>query len=157
MFYIYQQKNLLRSLGALFKDKACLLMILCSILMAIGRTIDGLVVQDVPPVLYAFSVYTGISLFLLIYLLLTKKTGEMLSLLRSRPKTAVAAGAVNAYAYVLLLFAFTKIDVSVAEPISMLGMIATVILARLIFKERIRRRLVAVIVMIAGAWLLLYA
>jgi transporter family protein len=152
-----QERNLLRSLGMLFKDRACLLMILCSILMAIGRTIDGFVVQDVPPMLYAFCVYTGISLFLLIYLLLTQKTGEMLSLLRSRTKVAVAAGAVNAYSYVLLLFAFTKIDVSVAEPISMLGMIATVILARLIFKEKIGRRLVAVVVMIAGAWLLLYA
>jgi transporter family protein len=152
-----RQRNILRSLGALLKDRACLLMILCSILMAIGRTIDGFVVQDVPPMLYAFCLYTGISLFLLIYLLLTKKTGEMLSLLRSRSKVAVAAGAVNAYAYVLLLFAFTKIDVSVAEPVSMLGMIVTVILARLIFKEKIGRRLVAVTVMIAGAWLLLYA
>jgi len=47
--------------------------------------------------------------------------------------------------------------VSVAEPISMLGMIVTVILARLILKERVGRRLVAVIVMIAGAWFLLYA
>jgi transporter family protein len=152
-----QEKNLLRSLGALVKDRACRLMILCSMLMAIGRTIDGFVVQDVPPMLYAFCVYAGISLFLFIYLLLTKKTGEMLSLLRSRPKVAVAAGAVNAYSYVLLLFAFTKIDVSVAEPASMLGMIATVILAWLVFKEKIGRRLVAVVVMIAGAWLLLYA
>jgi transporter family protein len=152
-----QERNPLRSLGMLFKDRACLLMIVCSILMAVGRTIDGFVVQDVPPTLYAFCLYTGISLFLLIYLLLTKKAGEMLALLKSRPKVAIAAGAVNAYAYVLLLFAFTKIDVSVAEPASVLGMIATVILARLIFKERIRRRLVAVGVMIAGAWLLLYA
>jgi transporter family protein len=56
-----------------------------------------------------------------------------------------------------MLFAFTKIDVSVAEPASMLGMIATVILARLVFREKIGRRLVAVIVMIAGAWLLLCA
>jgi transporter family protein len=152
-----RQRNLLRSLMALFKDRACLLMILCSILMAIGRTIDGFVVQDVPPMLYAFCIYTGISLFMLIYLLITKKAGETLSLLRNRPKIAVAAGAVNAYAYVLLLFAFTKIDVSVAEPVSMLGMIATVILARLILKEKIGRRLTAVVVMIAGAWLLLYA
>jgi transporter family protein len=151
-----QEKNLLRSLGALFKDRACLLMILCSMLMAVGRTIDGFVVQDVSPMLYAFCVYAGISLFLFIYLLLTKKTGEMLSLLRNRAKVAIAAGAVNAYSYVLLLFAFTKIDVSVAEPASMLGMIATVILAWLIFKEKIGRRLVAVVVMIAGAWLLLY-
>jgi transporter family protein len=148
--------NLLRSLGALFRDRACLLMIVCSFLMAIGRTIDGFVVQDIPPMLYAFCVYTGISLYLLVYLLLTRRTGEMLSLLRNRPGIAVAAGAVNAYAYVLLLFAFTQIDVSVAEPASMLGMIATVILARLIFKEKIGRRLAAVIIMIAGAWLLLY-
>ena len=149
-------RNLLRSLGALFRDRACRLMILCSLLMAIGRTIDGFVVQDVPPMLYAFFVYSGISLFLLIYLLLTKRTGEMLSLLRNRPGIAAAAGAVNAYAYVLLLYAFTQIDVSAAEPASMLSMIATVILARLIFKEEIGRRLAAVIIMIAGAWLLLY-
>jgi transporter family protein len=149
-------RNLLRSLGALFRDRACLLMILCSFLMAIGRTIDGFVVQDVPPMLYAFCVYASISLYLLVYLSLTKKTGEMLSLLRNRPGIAVAAGAVNAYAYVLLLFAFTQIDVSAAEPASMLSMIATVILARVVFKEEIGRRLAAVIIMIAGAWLLLY-
>jgi len=71
-----------------------------------------------------------------------------------RLKLGAAAGAVDCYSYLLLMFAITRIEVSVAEPASMLGMIVTVILAHFIFGEKIRKRLLGVVIMIAGAWLL---
>jgi transporter family protein len=155
--FLHRQRNIFSSLKALFRDRACLLMMLCSLLMAVGRTIDGFVVQDVHPIVYAFSIYVGISLCLLLYLLATRKLGDTIALLRSRTRVAATAGAINAYSYLLLLVAFTRIDVSIAEPASMLGMIVTVILAHVILKESVRSRLVAVITMIAGTWLLLYS
>ena len=44
--------------------------------------------------------------------------------------------------------------VSIAEPASMLGLIVTVVLAYFILKERVRNRLIGVVIMIAGTWLL---
>lgn len=152
--FLNKQQNIFLSLKSLFKDKAPLLMIISSLLIAIGRTIDGFVVQDVSPIIYAFSVYVGISIFTLIYIIFTRKLKNTLLLLREKPKIAFMAGAVNAFSYLFLLFAFTKIDVSIAEPASMLGMIVTVILAHFAFKEKIGNRLVAVLIMFLGSLLL---
>jgi transporter family protein len=52
------------------------------------------------------------------------------------------------------LVAFTVIQVSVAEPTSMISMIITVILAKYVFGEQIRSRLVGAVIMLVGAWLL---
>ncbi len=152
--FLNKRQNIFLSLKSLFKDKAPLLMIVASLLIAIGRTIDGFVVQEVSPIIYALYIYTGISLFTLIYILFTRKLKNTISLLKEKPKIAVTAGAVNAFSYLFLLVAFTQIDVSIAEPASMLGMIVTVILANVVFKEKIKDRLVAVLIMLVGAWLL---
>jgi transporter family protein len=45
-------------------------------------------------------------------------------------------------------------EVSLAEPLSMLGTLISVILARFMFGEAIRDRLVGAMVMIGGAWLM---
>jgi transporter family protein len=152
--YLNRQKNPFKSLKMLFLDKASQLMILCSFLMAFGRTIDGYAVQNVSPVFYSFSLYFGISVFLLIYILFLKRWKPTLILLKQKPFPSVVSGAINAYSYLLLVFAFTKIDVSIAEPASMLSMIITVILAYFIFGEKIKDRIIAVVIMIVGAWLL---
>lgn len=152
--YLNRQKNPLISLKMLFRDKASQFMILCSLLMAFGRTIDGFAVQSTSPVFYSFSLYFGISLFLFIYITLRKKWKLTLDLIKLKPVPSTIAGAINAYSYLFLVFAFTRIDVSIAEPASMLSMIITVILAHYIFKESIKDRIIAVVIMIAGAWLL---
>ncbi len=152
--YLNKQKNPVKSLKALFTDKACQLMILCSFLMAFGRTIDGYAVQRVSPVFYSFALYFTISVFLLFYILLKKRWSFTLELLKTKPVASSVAAFINAYSYLLLVIAFTKIDVSVAEPASMLSMIVTVILAHFIFGEKVRDRIVGVIIMIIGAWLL---
>ena len=77
-----------------------------------------------------------------------------LQLLKSKPVPSSIAAFINAYSYLFLLIAFTKIDVSIAEPASMLSMVVTVILAHFIFREKIRNRIIGVVIMIAGAWML---
>lgn len=152
--YLNKQKNPIKSLKALFSDKACQLMILCSFLMAFGRTIDGYAVQSVSPVFYSFALYFMISVFLLIYILIRGRWVFTIKLLKEKPVPSSIAAFINAYSYLFLVIAFTKIDVSIAEPASMLSMIVTVILAHFIFGEKIRDRLVGVVIMILGAWLL---
>ncbi len=153
--FLNRQKNPFKSIKALFNDKACQIMILCSFLMAFGRTIDGFAVKNVSPLLYSFCLYTGISMFLFLYILFRKRWKTTVSIFRSRPIHSSVAAFINAYSYLFLVIAFTKIDVSIAEPASMLSMIVTVILAHYIFNEKIRDRLIGVIIMIAGAWLLI--
>lgn len=152
--FLNKQRNILLSFKSLFKDRACVLMILCSLFMAIGRVIDAFVIQTISPLAYAFSIYVGISLFLFIYLIYIKRVKESVRLLKTKPKISITAGAVNAYSYLLLLIALTAIEVSIAEPFSMLGMIVTVVLAYFIFKESIKNRLIGVFIMIFGAFLL---
>jgi transporter family protein len=60
----------------------------------------------------------------------------------------------NIYAYLLLLFALRGMEVSLAEPLSMLGTILSVVLARYVYGEVIRDRLVGACVMVGGAWLM---
>jgi transporter family protein len=152
--FLNRQTNPVKSLKALFSDRACQLMILCSFLMAFGRTIDGYAVQTVSPIFYSFALYFMISLFLLSYILLKRRWKFTVELLKSKPVPSSVAAFINAYSYLLLVIAFTRIDVSIAEPASMLSMIVTVILAHFIFREKIKDRIVGVIIMIMGAWLL---
>ena len=140
--------------ASLFKERGAVLMILCSIFMAVGRTMDGALVHDVHPLWYAFILYAIISGFLLLLTLASKQAGNAVAILRNKPLYAAAAGGVNAYSYVLLLVAFKSLEVSVVEPATMLGTIVTVILARIVFKERIFSRLPGIAMMLVGAILL---
>lgn len=152
--FLNKQKDFFQSLKSLFTHRACLLMLAASALIAVGRTIDGFVVQSVDPLLYSFSIYFGISAFLFLYQIPLKSLGKTIDLLKTKTKIALASGAVNAYSYLLLLFAFQAIEVSVAEPASMLSSIAAVFLAAAVFREKIRERLIGVAIMVVGAWLL---
>ncbi len=44
---------------------------------------------------------------------------------------------------------------SVAEPASMLSLLVTLVLAGVVFRERIAGRILPTVLMIAGAWMLL--
>ncbi|MFW6324828.1 MAG: EamA family transporter, partial [Desulfovibrionales bacterium] len=81
----------------------------------------------------------------------------LFALVQARPGLSLLSGAINGFSYLFLLVALQHIEVSVAEPASMLGMVVTVLLSGWIFKEKILDRLVGVLVMIAGTWLLFLA
>ena len=149
-----RQSNFLLSIKAVFRDTACRMMIACSLLVAVARVIDGFIIREVSPLFYAFIVSVALTGYLLIFIFATGKAGLIIKLFKKKPGLSLVNGAVNAYSYLLLLLAFTEIDVSVAEPASMLSMIVTVTLAKFIFKEKIRDRMIGVAFMIAGAWFL---
>ncbi len=148
------ERGIISSLKTLVYQKASLFMILASLFTAMGRTIDGGTVSGVDPMIYAFWINFGISIFLGTYMIITKKVYETVSLFKRKSQIATLSGFINSYSYLLLLFAFTKIDVSVAVPFSMLGTLVTVILARFIFGEEIRHRFFAALIMICGVWFL---
>ncbi|HNY11513.1 MAG TPA: EamA family transporter [Candidatus Wallbacteria bacterium] len=152
--FLSRQRGILSSLKAIFKNHACVLMIICSFFMAIGRTIDGFVLKTTGPLVYGFSIYLFMTVFLFFYILYKGKFYKAVDLFKKRRAITLKAGAVNAYTYLFLLYAIARIDVSVAEPASMLSMIVTVFLSKLILNEDISGRLTGVLIMIAGAWAL---
>lgn len=141
-------------LKSLLSDRGAMLMILCSALMAVGRTLDGAVISKINPLWYAFVLYGLISGFLLLLTLATRQLGSAKEIFRAKTVSALSAGAVNAYSYVLLLVAFQSFEVSVVEPSTMLGAVVTVILARMVFGEKILSRLPGIAIMIGSTFLL---
>lgn len=152
--FLHRRQSILHSLQALATDRACQFMIISSLLVALGRTLDSFMMRSVHPLVYTITLCLFTDLFLFVWLALTGKLGAACEMFRSKLRVGALAGAVDCYSYLLLLIAITRIEVSVAEPASMLGMVVTVILAHFIFGEQIRRRLVGVVVMFLGAWLL---
>jgi transporter family protein len=152
--FLNRQENLYKSLYSLFKRKDTLFMMGSSFLIAIGRTIDGFVVGKIDPLFYCFFLYLVISVYQFFYILLRKEVKEVFKLLKEKTLLVTIAAGINAYSYMFLLIAFRSIDVSIAEPLSMLSMLVTLFLAKNVFKEDIRKRIIGVIIMILGAWIL---
>jgi len=140
-----------RSMRALLHNRGCQFMIAASLLIAVGRVIDKSNIQNAPPVTYCFFLYLIIAAYVFVYVLIQGRTRGIFYLFRERPWTAMASGAINAYSYLFLLLAITEIDVSVAEPVSMLGMVVTLVLSWWFLGENIRRRWIGVLLMIGGA------
>ncbi len=152
--FLHRKQSILHSLAALVTDRACQFMIISSVLVALGRTLDAFMMRSVHPMVYTLALCFFTDLYIFIWLALTGKLGSARQMFRSKLKAGTIAGAVDCYSYLLLLIAISRIEVSIAEPASMLGMVVTVVLAHFIFGERIRRRLPGVAIMFVGAWLL---
>lgn len=153
--FLIRKENIIKSLIFLFKNRGAKFMILSSFLIAIGRTIDGFSVRfRVSPIYYSFFLYLFITIILFIILLIGKRLDETKFLIKNKLSLSIFAGITNAYSYLFLLVAFRKIDISIAEPSTMLGTIVTLILSKYLFKEEIKYRFIGVIVMIIGAYLI---
>lgn len=152
--------SFLKSLAAIGSDPACRYMIAASLLIACGRVADTFMVSEagehIDPVAYCFLLYSVIAVYVFIATAVRGRAGDVWTILRTNPVGAFLAGGINGYSYLFLLMALTRIDVSVAEPASMLSVLVTLFLARRAFGEDIRSRLVAACVMVGGAWLLLF-
>jgi bacterial/archaeal transporter family protein len=149
-----RQGSLLRSLAAVGRDTACRYMIAASLCIAVGRLIDKNYMSSVDPLLYAVILNWLVSAWLLLLAAIRGRLPTIPVLLRKRPYLSLSAGALNGYSYLCLLVALTSIDVSVAEPVGLLGLVVTMALARWVLKEDIGPRIPGVAVMLAGSWLL---
>ncbi|MBC7194102.1 MAG: EamA family transporter [Caldisericia bacterium] len=153
--FLLKKENFLESLKALLKNKGAKFMILSSMLIGIGRTIDGFSAKTgVSPILYSFFLYLFITIFLFFILLFQRNLSQSYNLIKNKTYLSIFAGLTNAYSYLLLLFAFRKIDVSIAEPSTMLGTIVTLYFSKILFKEDIKYRFIGVLIMILGAYLI---
>ena len=152
--FLNRKRNIIESFKAILLDKSCQYMIIASLLIAVGRTIDGNAIKITTPILYAFYLNVGISLFLLVYIMAKRNLSTTIKLFKEKTKIASLSGGINAYSYLFLLIAFTGIEVSIAEPASMIAMVITVILAGRLLKENIKERLLGVAIMLIGLWLL---
>jgi len=153
--YLKPGSNLIQSLKSIVKEKPCLYMLLSTLLLAVGRTIDKFAAAEVSSIIYTFVIYSTITIILVIYLLCKKEVKEIPAVFRKKPALSTTSGIINVYSYMFLLIALKKIEVSVAVPLTMLSSLIAVILGKYIFKEKIRQRLIAAIIIITGSWLLL--
>jgi bacterial/archaeal transporter family protein len=145
--------NPLKGLPQIFRNKACLMMMFSTLLVAAGRVIDKSANAD--PLTYSLFIYFLISLLMFTYLLARGRVGRSVSLFRERPWTALACGFTNAYAYLLLLVAVQTMEVSIVEPATNLSLLLAVVIGGVVFRENIRGRLLSAAVMVAGVWILM--
>ena len=146
------------SLKSLFKDKAAQLMVGASLLIAIGRIIDGYALDlanSLDEIVYSFLIYFLITVALLIMLTIKRDIKQPINIIKEQPTLSVVSGLTNAGTYLFLLIAYDFLDVSIAEPIGALNVFIAMILARYIFQEDIKQRLIAAGLIVLGVFFLL--
>jgi bacterial/archaeal transporter family protein len=124
--------------------------------LALGRQVDKQAAGIAPPVLYALidnapCVLAGIAI-----LAWQGKARLLGQLTRERTWIAIVGAFAGMYAYVLLLVAIDYFPPSVVEPVTQLSVLLAVALGAWWFKEPLRARWLAALLVIMGALLLLW-
>ena len=153
--FLNRESKLIDSLKAVYKNRGCQLMMIVSILMAIGRVLDTYLVKTFNPGEYSIALYLLISFDIFIIIIFTKKVKDIIPTFKSRPKEFLIGSGTNAFSYLFLLIALTEMELTIAEPLSMLSVIISILFSYIFFKERIRDRLIGGIIMSIGAILLI--
>jgi transporter family protein len=155
--YLKRSNNLLFSYLNIFKSKGALAMIFSSLLMAFGRTVDGMLTKqkNLDQLGYSIGVYFVMSVnFFLASLIKEKGLRKHRKIVENRWLLLIFGGICNAYAYVALLKAFKYIDISIAEPLSMISVFVSILFAYLIFKEKVKLRIIGTIFLVLGTFIL---
>ncbi|MBN2080850.1 DMT family transporter [bacterium] len=123
--------------------------------LALGRMVDKQAADIAPPVLYAFIDNAPCVLGGILLLALRGRAGRLIALGRERFWIAVVGSFAGMYAYVLMLVALDYFNPSVVEPVTQLSVLLAVGLGAWWFKEPLRARWVAALLVAVGAVLLL--
>lgn len=153
VFFLYSG-NIIEKIQKIKSSRASLLMIGGSFFLALGRTVDTYAIRKIDSRLYAFSILLFAGLFFLIIAIYTKRYDDGIRALQNNLRTVILAGISNGWAYVMLLIAISGLEVTVAEPASLLSVFVTAFLARMILKEEIKERFPGMFLMVFGAILL---
>jgi transporter family protein len=144
------------SIKQVLTDKSAQLMISASLLMAIGRIIDGFVSTDnFTAEVYAFLIYFFITIILFCILAFKGQTGDPYQVIKENPSISIISGIANAFSYLALIISIKFLDVSLVEPIGALNIFVAMILARILFQEDITQRLFAGTLIVLGVFLIL--
>ena len=147
-------RNPFYSLKYLFSDIPTRMMFLAVVSQSSGRVIDKYYLPDIEPVLYSTILYFFISFNLLVVLILRGNIGVVKKVFLEKPMLSIASGFTNGFSYLFLLYAIAKLDLSVAEPLTNLSVILTLLLSAVFFRENILAKLPGTMIILAGGWLL---
>lgn len=147
-------RNPFSSLKYLFRDLPTRMMFLAIISQSSGRIIDKYYLPNIEPIIYAAILYFFISFNLLVVLMVRGSTDVVKKVFLEKPMLSIASGFTNGFSYLFLLYAITNLDLSVAEPLTNLSVILTLLLSAVFFRENILTKLPGTILILAGGWLL---
>jgi transporter family protein len=153
VFFLYPGK-ITEKFKKIKSSKASLLMIGGSFFLALGRTVDAYAIRTIDSRIYAFSILFFAGLIFLLISIYSRRYNDGLRALKYDLKTVIFAGISNGWAYVMLLIAIAGLEVTVADPASLLSVFVTAFLAKLILKEEIKERIPGMLLMVLGAFLL---
>ena len=123
--------------------------------LALGRMIDKGAADTAPPVLYAFFANAPCVLGGILLLAMRGRAGQLISLGRERFWIALIGSFAGMYAYVLMLIALDYFHPSTVEPVTQLSVLIAVALGAWWFREPLRARWLAALLVVIGAALLL--
>ena len=157
-FFFLYSGSLKEKLLKIKESKASLLMIGGSMFLAIGRTVDAFAISGTGAnnILYAISMnfFVGVYLLLLVFLVGGQK--EIKKIISEDKKDLIFASICNGWAYLFLLIAILYLQVTIAEPASLLSVFVTAYLAKKYLNENVAERLPGIILMLVGAFLLFW-
>ncbi|QEK12439.1 EamA family transporter [Crassaminicella thermophila] len=146
----------LKSILFILNDQSCRFMLLFVVLQSLGRILDTYFYIAASPILYSTILYFFISLNIGIFLLIKKKQNYIYHVFHNKKIISIISGAINGFAYLFLLIALNHMELSIAEPVTQVSMIITMIFSYIFFKENIKEKIPGAMLILIGGWLLLY-
>ncbi len=158
-FFFLYSGSLKEKIAKIKESKASLLMIFGSLFLAIGRTIDAYAITGTgaSDVLYAISMNFFVGIYLLLLVLLLGRTKEVRNILTKDKNNLIYAAICNGWAYLILLIAILYLQVTVAEPASLMSIFVTASLAKRFLGENISERIMGILIMLIGTFLLFWS
>ncbi len=147
-------KNPFYSMHYIISDIPSRMMFLAVTSQCLGRIIDKYYLPNVHPVTYSMVLYFFIAFNLFLILLIRGKTYTIINVFHKKPVLSVTSGLINGFSYLFLLYAMQQIDLSLAEPLTNLSLILTLLFSLLFFKENIMEKIPGSILILLGGWFL---
>jgi drug/metabolite transporter (DMT)-like permease len=140
----------LEPIKAIYRERGCLYMLIVGFVNALTNPIDAKLVRMTDAFAQAFAFGCGMVLFFGVLALLRRAPSG--KVIRSVPGWAMLAGALEAVTLIFQLASHNYLPVAITISIKRAGIILTVLLGWLVFKEKgIGDKLIASCVMLAGA------
>lgn len=155
VFFLYPGR-IKYKIDSIRSSQGSILMIVGSLFIALGRTIDAYAINNIDGRLYAWFINFTIGIIMLIISAFRGKLGIGVQMIKEKPKKVFMAAFTNGWGYLMLLFALIAIDVTIAVPASLLSIFVTAYIAKTILKENVEERLIGMILMILGSVLLFF-
>ena len=157
-FFFLYSGSLKEKLLKIKESKASLLMIGGSMFLAIGRTVDAYAISGTGAnnILYAISMNFFVGIYLLTLVFATNRQENIKKILSQDRKNLIYASICNGWAYLFLLIAILYLEVTIAEPASLLSVFVTAFLAKKYLNENVTERIPGIIIMLIGSFLLFW-